>query len=50
MEVLEGPQIAEVEDRSEVDEEALATLPGEHLDPTGQGVYRGRRQGVVVGR
>jgi len=42
MQVLEGPQVAEVEDRPQVDIEALPPLAGEHLDTPRQVMHGGR--------
>jgi hypothetical protein len=40
VQVLERPQVAEVEDRAEVDVEAVGPLAGEHLDAAGEVVHR----------
>jgi len=49
VQLLEGAQVGEVEDRAEVYVEAFGPLAGEDLDPAGQAVHRGVRQARVVG-
>src|SRR5713101_4439764 len=50
LEVLEWPQIAEVEYRAEVDVEAFCALACEHPAAVGKRVHGGPRQRGVVGR
>jgi hypothetical protein len=50
VEALERPQVAEIEDRPEVDVEALEPLPGEHRAPAANLMHRLRGEGLVVGR
>ena len=50
VQVLERPQVAQVEDRAQVDVEALGALPGEHRDPVAQVVHRLAGQRGVVRR
>ena len=48
MERIERPQPGQIEDRAEVDEERIVTLPGEDLDAARQACDRGPREVVVV--
>ena len=48
--MLEWAQIGEIEDRAEVDVEAVGALAGEHLHAVGQGVHRRFAEGRVVWR
>ena len=45
VQVLERPQVAQVEDRAQVDVEGLGALAGEHADPAAQAVHGRRRPG-----
>ena len=50
VQVLERAQVAEIEDRSQVDVEPVESLPGEHLDPAGEVVHGRLAQPRVVRR
>src|SRR6266480_4771738 len=50
MERIERTQPGQIEDRAEVDEERVVTLPGDDLDSARQARDRGRREVVVVRR
>src|SRR5436305_14232030 len=50
MEVLQGAQIAEVEDRSQVDEEPLVALSGEHGLARAEAMHGGLGERLVVRR
>ena len=49
VQLLEWPQVAQVEDRPEVHVEPLRALPGEHLDAAPEVVHGGAGQLRVVG-
>ncbi len=50
VEVLERPQVAQVEDRADVDIEAIQSLSGEHRPPAAQGSDRLLGERGIVGR
>src|SRR5439155_10753737 len=50
VQVLERAQVGEIEDRAEVDVEAVRALAGEHLHAVGQRVYRRRAERRIVWR